>query len=161
MNDRLGKVIAPLNDNRQTLKYNPYIDDAINASESKLVEKSIEIIPIATSGSGLVKASTSSAGKIIPMIGSAFMAKDLVDGYTGSSRTFKDPDIVEKLSNASASAANGLTIGLIPIDKSAKGIASIINNKYYGSLDNIVPSQEDIDRLNYINGLGKIDIKGK
>ena len=153
-------VILPIEENKyKQVQYDRYQDDMQNAIEDKALQKGIEAIPLATVVAPGLKGGRAmmSAGKVIPGIGLAFAANDAVNGYTTADRTFNNPDIVEKLSNASATVGNGLSLGLLPIDKSAKGLASLVNGKYYGTLDDIVPDENRMRQINNVIGLGKIN----
>lgn len=153
-----NRVMLPIEENKyKQVQYDRYQDDMQNAIEDKALQKGIEAMPLATVVAPWLKGGRAmvSAGKVIPGIGLAFAGNDAVNGYTTADRTFNNPDIVEKLSNASATVGNGLSLGLLPIDKSAKGLASLVNNKYYGTLDDIVPDENRMREINNIIGLGK------
>ena len=155
-----SEVMLPIEDNKyKQVQYDRYQDDMQNAIEDKALQKGIEAMPLATVVAPGLKGGRAmmSAGKVIPGIGLAFAANDAINGYTTADRTFNNPDIVEKLANASATVGNGLSFGLLPIDKAAKGLASLINNKYYGTLDDIVPDENRIREINNVRGLGKIN----
>lgn len=143
-------VMLPIEENKyKQVQYDRYQDDMQNAIEDKALQRVIEAIPLATVVAPGLKGGRSmvSAGKVIPGIGLAFAGKDAVDGYTTADRTFNNPDIVEKLANSIATVGNGLSLGLLPIDKSAKGLASLVNDKYYGTLDDIVPYENRMREL--------------
>lgn len=147
-------VILPIEENKyKQVQYDRYKDDMQNSIEDKALQKGIEAMPLATVVSPVLKGGIAmvSAGKVIPGIGFAFGANDAINGYTTADRTFNNPDIVEKLANASATVGNGLSLGLLPIDKAAKGLASLVNNKYYGTLDDIVPDENRIRELQLLN----------
>lgn len=153
-------VILPIEENKyKQVKYDRYRDDMQNAIEDKALQKGIEAMPLATVVAPGLKGGRAmvSAGKVIPGIGLAFAGMDAVKGYTAADRTFNNPDIIEKLANASATVGNGMSIGLLPIDKAAKGLAQLINNKYYGTLDDTVPDENRIREINNVFGLGKIN----
>ena len=153
-------VILPIEENKyKQVQYDRYQDDMQNAIEDKALQKGIEAIPLATVVAPGLKGGRAmmSAGKVIPGIGLAFAANDAVNGYTTANKTFNNPDIVEKLSNASATVGNGLSLGLLPIDKSAKGLASLVNGKYYVTLDDIIPNENRMREINNVIGLGKVN----
>ena len=152
-------VVLPIEENKyKQVQYDRYQDDMQNAIADKALQKGIEAMPLATVVAPGLKGGRAmmSAGKVIPGIGLAFAANDAINGYTTANKTFNNPDIVEKLSNASATVGNGLSLGLLPIDKSAKGLASLVNNKYYGTLDDIVPDENRMKEINNVIGLGKV-----
>ena len=152
--------MLPIEENKyKQVQYDRYQDDMQNAIEDKALQKGIEAMPLATVVAPGLKGGRvmMTAGKAIPGIGLAFAGTDAINGYTTADRTFNNPDIVEKLANASATVGNGLSFGLLPIDKAAKGLASLINNKYYGTLDDIVPDENRIREINNVRGLGKIN----
>lgn len=154
-----NRVMLPVEENKyKQVQYDRYQDDMQNAIEDKALQKGIESMPLATIVAPGLKGGrvVMSAGKAIPGIGFAFAANDAINGYATADKTFNNPDIVEKLSNASATVGNGLTLGLLPIDKSAKGLASLVNGKYYGTLDDIVPDENRIREINNVIGLGKV-----
>lgn len=153
-------VILPIEENKyKQVQYDRYRDDMQNAIEDKALQKGIEAMPLTTVVAPGLKGGRAmvSAGKVIPGIGFAFAGMDAVNGYTAADRTFNNPDIIEKLANASATVGNGMSLGLLPIDKAAKGLASLINNKYYGTLDDTVPDENRIREINNVFGLGKIN----
>ena len=155
-----SEVMLPIEDNKyKQVQYDRYQDDMQNAIEDKALQKGIEAMPLATVVAPGLKGGRAmmSAGKVIPGIGLVFGASDAINGYTTADRTFNNPDIVEKLANSSATVANGLSLGLLPIDKSAKGLASLVNDKYYGTLDDIVPDDNRTREINNVRGLGKIN----
>ena len=155
-----NRVMLPVEENKyKQVQYDRYQDDMQNAIEDKALQKGIEAMPLATVVAPGLKGGRvmMTAGKAIPGIGLAFAGTDAINGYTTADRTFNNPDIVEKLANASATVGNGLSFGLLPIDKAAKGLASLINNKYYGTLDDIVPDENRIREINNVRGLGKIN----
>ena len=153
-------VILPIEENKyKQVQYDRYRDDMQDAIEDKALQKGIEAMPLATVVAHGLKSGTTAmaAGKVIPGIGFAFGANDAINGYTTADKTFNNPDFIEKLSSSSATVGNGLSLGLLPIDKAAKGLASLINNKYYGTLDDIVPDENRIREINNVLGLGKIN----
>ena len=155
-----NRVMLPVEENKyKQVKYDRYQDDMQNAIEDKALQKGIEAMPLATVVAPGLKGGRvmMSAGKAIPGIGLAFAANDAINGYTTADRTFNNPDIVEKLSNASATVGNGLSLGMLPIDKSAKGLASLVNGKYYGALNDIIPDENRIREINNVRGLGKVN----
>ena len=155
-----NRVMLPVEENKyKQVQYDRYQDDIQNAIEDKALQKGIEVMPLATVVAPGLKGGRAmmSAGKVIPGIGLAFAANDAINGYTTADRTFNNPDIIEKLANASATVGNGLSFGLLPIDKSAKGLASLVNGKYYGTLDDIVPDENRIREINNVRGLGKVN----
>ena len=154
-----NRVMLPVEENKyKQVQYDRYQDDMQNAIEDKALQKGIEAIPLATVVAPGLKGGRAimSAGKVIPGIGLAFAANDAINGYTTADMTFNNPDIVEKLANSSATVGNGLSLGLLPIDKSAKGLASLVNGKYYGTLDDIVPDENRMREINNVIGLGKV-----
>ena len=155
-----NRVMLPIEENKyKQVQYDRYRDDMQNAIEDKALQKGIEAMPLATVVAPGLKGGRAmiSAGKAIPGIGFAFGANDAINGYTTADMTFNNPDIVEKLANSSATVGNGLSLGLLPIDKSAKGLASLVNNKYYGTLDDIVPDENRMKEINNVIGLGKVN----
>lgn len=159
-NNTNTRVMIPIEENKyKQVQYNRYQDDMQNAIEDKALQKGIEAIPLSTVVAPGLKdgRAVMSAGKAIPGIGLAFAGMDAVNGYTTADRTFNNPDIIEKLANASVTVGNGLSIGMLPIDKSAKGLASLVNGKYYGTLDDIVPDENRLREINNVRGLGKIN----
>ena len=153
-------VMLPIEENKyKQVQYDRYQDDMQNAIEDKALQKGIEAMPLTTVVAPGLKGGKvmMSAGKVIPGIGLAFAANDAINGYTTADRTFNNPDIVEKLANSSATVGNGLSLGLLPIDKSAKGLASLVNGKYYGTLDDIVPDENRMREINNVIGLGKVN----
>ena len=155
-----NRVMLPIEENKyKQVQYDRYQDDMQNAIEDKALQKGIEAMPLATVVAPGLKGGRAmmSAGKVIPGIGLAFAANDAINGYTTADRTFNNPDIVEKLANSSTTVGNGLSLGLLPIDKSAKGLASLVNGKYYGTLDDIVPDENRMREINNVIGLGKIN----
>ena len=153
-------VMLPIEENKyKQVQYDRYQDDMQNAIEDKALQKGIEAIPLATVVAPGLKGGRAmmSAGKVIPGIGLAFAANDAINGYTTADKTFNNPDIIEKLANASATVGNGLSLGLLPIDKSSKGLASLVNGKYYGTLDDIVPNENRMREINNVSGLGKVN----
>lgn len=145
-----NRIFLPMKENsHKKAVYDRYKDDMYSATEDKALQKGIEAIPLATAGvSPGIKASTVAAGKVIPGIGFAFGAKDAVDGYFTADKTFNSPSTVEKIANASATVGNGLSLGILPIDKAAKGLASLLTGNYYGTLDDITPSNGDVSIIN-------------
>jgi hypothetical protein len=155
-----NRVMLPVEENKyKQVQYDRYQDDMQNAIEDKALQKGIEAMPLATVVAPGLKGgrAMTSVGKVIPGIGLAFAANDAINGYTTADRTFNNPDIVEKLANSFATVGNGLSLGVLPIDKSAKGLASLVNDKYYGTLDDIVPDENRIREINNVRGLGKIN----
>ena len=155
-----NRVMLPVEENKyKQVQYDRYQDDMQNAIEDKALQKAIEAMPLATVVAPGLKGGRAmmSAGKVIPGIGLAFAANDAINGYTTADRTFNNPDIVEKLANSSTTVGNGLSLGLLPIDKSAKGLASLVNGKYYGTLDDIVPDENRMREINNVIGLGKVN----
>ena len=155
-----NRVMLPIEENKyKQVQYDRYQDDMQNAIEDKALQKGIEAMPLVTVVAPGLKGGRAmmSAGKVIPGIGLAFAANDAINGYTTADKTFNNPDIVEKLANASATVGNGLSLGLLPIDKSSKGLASLVNGKYYGTLDDIVPDDNRMREINNVRGLGKIN----
>ena len=153
-------VMLPIEENKyKQVQYDRYQDDMQNAIEDKALQKGIEAMPLATVVAPGLKGGRAmmSAGKVIPGIGLAFAGNDAVNGYTTADMTFNNPDIVEKLANSSATVGNGLSLGLLPIDKSAKGLASLVNGKYYGALNDIIPDENRIREINNVRGLGKVN----
>lgn len=153
-------VMMPIEENKyKQVSYDRYQEDMQNAIEDKALQKGIEAMPLAAVVAPGLKdgRAVMSAGKVIPGIGLAFGVKDAIDGYTTANKTFNNPDIVEKLANSFAAVGNGLSLGMLPIDKSAKGLASLVNDKYYGTLDDIVPDENRIREINNVRGLGKIN----
>ena len=153
-------VMLPVKENKyKQVQYDRYQDDMQNAIADKALQKGIEAMPLATVVAPGLKGGSvmMSAGKVIPGIGFAFGANDAINGYTTADKTFNNPDIVEKLANSSATVGNGLSFGLLPIDKSAKGLASSVNGKYYGALNDIIPDENRIREINNVRGLGKVN----
>ena len=147
-------VMLPIEENKyKQVQYDRYRDDMQNAIEDKALQKGIEAMPLATVVAPGLKGGRAmvSAGKVIPGIGLAFAGIDAVNGYTTADRTFNNPDIIEKLANSSATVGNGLSLGVLPIDESAKGLASLGNGKYYGTLDAIVPDENRMRELQLLN----------
>ena len=79
--------------------------------------------------------------------GFAFGAMDAVKGYSTADRTFNSPNTVEKIANSVATVGNGLSLGILPIDKASKGLASLITGKYYGTLNDITPSNGAVSSI--------------
>ena len=159
-NNTNTRVMMPIEENKyKQVQYDRYRDDMQNAIEDKALQKGIEAMPLATVVAPGLKGGRAmvSAGKVIPGIGLAFAGIDAVNGYTTADRTFNNPDIIEKLANSSTTVGNGLSIGMLPIGKSAKGLASLVNGKYYGTLDDIVPDDNRTREINNVRGLGKIN----
>ena len=131
-----------------------YYNDMKDSMSQKALETAVKSAPVTVAGLGyLVKPTVSTIGKQIPLIGSAFVATDVVDGYIGANKIFNNPDTYEKLYSAAGSAINGFSLGIIPKDEAAKGLGSLINDRYYGTLENITPSKEEIDvKLNIPDG---------
>lgn len=155
-----NRVMLPVEENKyKQVQYDRYQDDMQNAIEDKALQKGIEAMPLATVVAPGLKGRRAmvSAGKVIPGIGLAFGANDAINGYTTADRTFNNPDIVEKLANSSVTVGNGLSFGLLPIDKSAKGLASLVNDKYYGALNDIIPDENRIREINNVRGLGEVN----
>ena len=138
------------------MDYN-YYNDMKDAMSQKALETAVKSVPVTVAGLGyLAKPTMSTLGRQIPLIGSAFIATDAIDGYAGANKIFNNPDAYEKLYSAAGSAANGFSLGLVPKNKAAKGLGSLINNRYYGTLEDITPSKEDIEaRINLNNILNK------
>ena len=145
-----NRIFLPMKENSyKKAVYDRYRDDMYSAIEDKALQKGIEAVPLATAGvSSGIKASIAPAGKVIPGIGFAFGAMDAVKGYSTADRTFNNPNTVEKIANASATVGNGLSLGILPIDKAAKGLASLLTGKYYGTLDDITPSNGAVSIIN-------------
>lgn len=137
-----NRVFLPMKENSyKKAVYDRYKDDMHNAIEDKALQKSIEAVPLTKAGASPgIKASIVPAGKVIPGIGFAFGAMDAVDGYFTADKTFNSPSTVEKIANASATVGNGLSLGILPIDKASKGLASLLTGKYYRTLNDITPS---------------------
>ena len=153
-------VMLPIEENKyKQVQYDRYWDDMQNSIEDKALQKGIEAMPLATVVAPGLKGGRAmmSVGKVIPGIGLAFGANDAINGYTTADKTFNNPDIIEKLANASTTVGNGLSLGLLPIDKSSKGLASLVNGKYYGTLDDIVPDENRMREINNVIGLGKVN----
>ena len=145
-----NRILLPINENSyKKAVYDRYKDDMHSAIEDKALQKGIEAVPLATAVvSPGTKASTVAAGKVIPGIGFAFGVNDAVNGYSTADKTFNSPSTVEKVANASATVGNGLSLGILPIDKAAKGLASLLTGNYYGTLDDITPSNGAVSIIN-------------
>ena len=155
-----NRVMLPVEENKyKQVQYDRYQDDMQDAIEDKALQKGIEAMPLSIVVAPGLKGGRAmvSAGKVIPGIGLAFGANDAINGYTTAYRTFNNPDIVEKLANSSVTVGNGLSFGLLPIDKSAKGLVSLVNDKYYGALNDITPDENRIREINNVRGLGKVN----
>ena len=144
-----NRVFLPIKENSyKKAVYDRYKDDMYNAIEDKALQKSIEAVPLTIAGASLgSKASIVPVGKVIPGLGFAFGAMDAVKGYSTADRTFNSPDTVEKIANSSATVGNGLSLGILPIDKASKGLASLITGRYYGTLNDITPSNGAVSSI--------------
>ena len=77
----------------------------------------------------------------------------MVDGWQGADKVFQNPGLAEKLASGAASAANGFSLGYVPKQEAAEGLAAIMTGRRYMGLPDV--SAEDIAKWSNLEQLKK------
>ncbi len=100
-------------------------------------------------GFGYIK--DSSVIRKIPWVAPLFITADFMGGYRNPPRELRNDGLVEKTSSGVASAASGITFGLVPERESAIGLARMFTGGHYGKIP--VPTKEELIRAAAIQKL--------